>query len=147
MRKTNLVRSSCALFALMSSATIANANTWSGEAELGLVVTTGNTETQSINAKGKVVNERSKWRHTGTIEALNTADDIRTTTEKYLLSGKSDYKFSEFEYFFGMVTYEDDRFSGYEYQATEALGYGRRVIHEPAVTLELEGGLVQDRLK
>lgn len=129
-----------AFFLLASNAAYVNASTWSGEAELGLVVTTGNTETQSINAKTKVINERVKWRHTLIAEALNTADDIRTTSEKYFLSGKSDYKFSEFEYFFGIVTYEDDRFSGYDYQVSEVLGYGRRIIHEPGLTLDIEGG-------
>jgi len=135
-------KSGCAaiLLLLTSNAAYVNASTWSGEAELGLVMTTGNTETQSINAKTKVANEREKWRHTLIAEALNTADNIRTTSEKYFLSGKSDYKFSEFEYFFGIVTYEDDRFSGYEYQVSEVLGYGRRIIHEPRLALDIEGG-------
>jgi len=135
-------KSSCAaaLFLLASNTTYVNASSWSGEAELGLVLTTGNTETQSINAKTKVINERAAWRHTFAATVLNTADDVRTTSEKYFLSGQSDYKFSEFEYFFGIVTYEDDRFSGYDYQVSEVLGYGRRIIHEPSLTLDLEGG-------
>lgn len=113
---------------------------WTGEAELGVVVTSGNTETQTINAKGKVVNESNQWKHTGTLEALNTADDERTTAEKYVLSAKSDYKFSEYKYMFARINYEDDRFSGYDYQVSEALGYGQRVIHEPDLSLDLEGG-------
>jgi len=135
-------KSSCAaaLFLLASNTAYVNASSWSGDAELGLVVTTGNTETQSINAKTKVINERTAWRHTLVATVLNTADDVRTTSEKYFLSGQSDYKFSEFEYLFGIVTYEDDRFSGYDYQVSEVLGYGRRIIHEPSLTLDLEGG-------
>ncbi|VAW85803.1 hypothetical protein MNBD_GAMMA16-2122 [hydrothermal vent metagenome] len=135
-------KSGCAaaLFLLAGNTAYVNASNWSGEAELGLVVTTGNTETQSVNAKTKVINERASWRHTFVATALSTADEIRTTSEKYFLSGQSDYKFSEFDYFFGIVSYEDDRFSGYEYQVSEVLGYGRRVIHEPSLTLDLEGG-------
>lgn len=118
----------------------AQASTWSGEAELGAVVTSGNTETQTVNAKGKLVNEREKWKHTGFVWALNAADDVRTTAERYGVIAKSDYKISEFDYVFINISYEDDRFSGYEYQATESLGYGRRVIHQPNVSLDLEGG-------
>lgn len=113
---------------------------WKGEAELGIVATSGNTETQSIKARAGVVNEREKWRHTGKIEALNTSDATRTTAERYLLSGKSDYKFDEFNYAFGMVNYENDRFTGYDYRVSETVGYGRRIIHHSDLTIDLEVG-------
>jgi len=118
----------------------ANASTWNGEAELGAVVTTGNTETQTLNAKGKLVNDRKKWKHVGMVEALSTSDDVRTTSERYLLSAKSDYKYDEVSYAFVRINYEKDRFSGYDYQVSETLGYGRKIITEPNLTLALEAG-------
>lgn len=39
-----------------------------------------------------------------------------------------------------MINYEDDKFSGYDYRVSEALGYGRRVIDEPTLMLSLEIG-------
>lgn len=113
---------------------------WEGEVEAGLVATSGNTDTQNISAKGKVVNNRDKWRHTGKLEALQSETGNVTTAERYLASGKSDYKLSDIDYLFGAVDYEDDRFSGYDYRATEVLGYGRRVLNTPTMTLELEIG-------
>ncbi len=113
---------------------------WKGSVELGIVTTTGNTDTQTINVKAKAMTERENWRHAMSVEALNASDQSNTTAERYVLNGQSDYKFREFNYFFAMVNYEDDRFSGYDYRVSEALGYGRRVIHKEALTLDLEIG-------
>jgi putative salt-induced outer membrane protein len=77
---------------------------WKAEAELGIVATSGNTETTSVKAHAGVVHEQGKWRHTGKVDALNTSDATRTTGERYALSGKSDYKFDARSYVFGLVT-------------------------------------------
>lgn len=113
---------------------------WEGGVEAGIVMTSGNTDTQNISAKAKVVNNRERWRHTGRLEALQSEDSNVTTAERYLASGKSDYKLNDVSYVFGTVDYEDDRFSGYDYRVTEVLGYGRRVLNTPTMTLELELG-------
>ena len=119
---------------------------WTSSAELGYVLTTGNSETSSVNAKLDVTHEKEKWRNNVHAEAYGAsstdkATNVETTSaERYQLSGKSDYKFTEFNYIFGLVNYDKDRFSGYEYQGTLALGYGRRLLHEDDMTLDLEIG-------
>lgn len=113
---------------------------WKGEAELGLFYTSGNTETDTINAKAKVAREQDKWRHTGDLAALKTSDQTGTTAQRVFIKGQSDYKFSAREYLFGLVTYENDQFSGYDYRFSEAIGYGRRVLERPTMTLDLEAG-------
>lgn len=116
-------------------------STWGGEAELGIVATDGNTETQTISAKAKAINERKKWKHELGFEALNTEDKDTTTAERYSLTGKTNYKLSERDYIFGYANYKDDRFSGYDWRASEAIGYGRHVIAEEDLTLDVEAGL------
>lgn len=113
---------------------------WKGNVEIGYVTTSGNTETESLNAKAKAETEREKWRHTISLEALNSSDQNVTTAERYLLSGQSDYKMGAKNFFYALVSYEDDRFSGYDYRVMESIGYGRRVIGEPKLTLDLEIG-------
>jgi len=118
---------------------------WQGTAEAGAVITKGNTETRTLNGKLGFTNERDKWRHHINLEALKTsgedASDVESTTaERYLAAGKSDYKFGKHSYMFGTLQYEDDRFSGYEYRAIGALGYGQRIINEPHLFLDLEAG-------
>lgn len=111
-----------------------------GEAELGVVSTSGNTQTSSVNAKAKLMYRADDWRHEGRLEALRSRDRSETTAERYLASGKSDYYLTKMDYLFGTLRYEEDRFSGYSYQFSEAVGYGRRVINQETLTLDLEIG-------
>ena len=113
---------------------------WKGEAELGLVNTSGNTKTDNVNLKAKIAKEQGKWRHLAAVAALRTSDDTGTTAQRFELKGQSDYKYSEHEYLFGLANYEDDRFSGYDYRVSEAVGYGRRVLAQSDMTLDLEVG-------
>jgi putative salt-induced outer membrane protein len=117
-----------------------------GEAELGFVSTSGNTETENINAKLKLLKETDNWRHEGNIAALSSSSEDQdtgeasTTAEKYTADAKSERKLSERAYVYGLATYEDDRFSGFDYQATVGAGYGYEVIATENKTLALEIG-------
>ena len=114
--------------------------TWIADLGLGYVKTTGNTETTTIKGDAKAVKEVEKWRHTITAEGLNTTDRDITTAERYFLSGKSDYKFTKYNYIYATATYDNDRFSGFEYRTTLSVGYGRRIIHQPTLSLDGEIG-------
>lgn len=116
------------------------APTWTGGAELGFVITSGNTETQTVNGKVDVTKDLETWRNNAKLEALNTSENEETSAEKYIAAWKSDYKFDDSNFLFVTGQYEDDRFSGYDYQATFALGYGRRVIESDTQLLDLEAG-------
>lgn len=120
---------------------------WSGDAELGYLRTTGNTDTESLHARGKIVNEREMWRHTGTLEITNKQDSGVDTADRWYVTGKSDYNINDASYLFGLLSYEDDAFSGYEYQANAVLGYGYHVIKQDNLTLDLEGGVGARRSK
>ncbi len=124
------------------------ASPWKTTAELGYVVTSGNSETSTINAKIDATHEvkGESWRHNVHAEAFgakttDTATGIETrSAERYQLSGKSDYKFNDTDYAFITLNYDKDRFSGYDYQATLAGGYGKRVINDKDMTLDFEIG-------
>ena len=133
--------------ALLSALTLSPAafaatddSTWGGEAELGMVTTSGNTDTTTANFKGKLENNREQWHHLFTLETLHASSENSNTAERYLLTAKSDYKINDVSYAFGRVSYEDDRFSGFEYRTTETIGYGRHIIREETLKLDLEGG-------
>jgi putative salt-induced outer membrane protein len=119
---------------------------WKSSAELGFINTTGNTETQTTAAKADAVYEIDKWRHTGHAEGYGqkSKDEVTgesvVSAERYELSGKSDYKFTENDYAFGQVKLKKDRFSGFEYEDTVSLGYGRKVIKQEDMELDLEIG-------
>ena len=113
---------------------------WKGAAELGYISTTGNTETETIKAKGSMSVEKDQWRHKTEVTALNSSDQETTTAEKYTFGWQSDYMFSKNNYALGSIDYEDDRFSGYDYRVTETVGLGHRTIDEKDLTLDLEIG-------
>lgn len=139
-KKTLLPWLSLVALAQVSAAEEPVASQWKASAELGYVSTSGNTETETLNAKAMASTERQQWRHKLEVSALKASDETGTTAEKYTVTGQSDFKLKKPNYLFGIVNYEDDKFSGYDYQLSESIGYGRRVIEEPGLSLDLEIG-------
>lgn len=119
---------------------------WTGSLELSYLLKRGNTESDTARANLDAERDTENWRHNGKLEASGERskatpdDDFETTAERYFGSYKIDRKFGEANYIFNVVTAERDRFSGYEYEASYALGYGRRLLQLPAHKLDAEIG-------
>lgn len=142
MTLTSLLLASGSVFAEEKTE---EASPWKISAELGLIKTTGNTVTQTSAGKLDVTYEVEKWRHNGYAEGYGTSTENDegkniVSAERYELRGKSDYKFTELDYAFGLIKLEKDRFSGFEYERTIAAGYGRKVIKQENMELDLEIG-------
>ncbi|MBB5320137.1 DUF481 domain-containing protein [Marinobacter oulmenensis] len=103
------------------------ADNWEGETELGVLVTSGNTK--ETNAKGRVavLHEVETWRNNGELRANYSETDDETTAEKYQGSLETNYKFAKKHYWFLRGAYQDDRFSGYDFESSLTTGYGQRV--------------------
>lgn len=128
------------LLAVASFSAVAETK-WEGEGELGYLLATGNTETESLVSRFKLIYTRERWKHTGQLEAINSSESEERTAESYTAKTESDYSMSEKYYAFGSTRYEDNRFSGYEYQAAGAAGFGVHVIQTEATTFDLRAGL------
>jgi putative salt-induced outer membrane protein len=113
---------------------------WSGEGELGYVRTTGNTDTMSLNAVLGIEHKRKQWEHKARFEVFLSKDSGEISSERYAALFLSNYNLTERRHLFGRVRYEDDRFAGYDYTVSEALGYGISLIKTDTVSLELAGG-------
>lgn len=144
--KLNRLASSLLVTGISCGATLCFAEATKGEAELGFVNTSGNSETQTINAKLKLMKDTEEWAHQATAAVLsNSSEDSATgedstTAERYNLGLQSDKKLDERSSLYALATYEDDRFSGFEFQATLGLGYGYKVVNNDIRTLTLEIG-------
>lgn len=127
-------------------ATGAYAEPLTGEAELGYVQTTGNSETSNINAKLKLVKENEKWTHEANLSALGSSNEDQdtgedeTTAEKYRASIQSDRKLDDRSFLYALSTYEKDRFGAFDYEATAGVGYGYKVVAEEDMKLQFEIG-------
>lgn len=111
---------------------------WEASAELGYVMTSGNSETETLLAEADGKYRYGKFEHIGHIEALNSSQNDERSAEKYMASAQSNYALGEHSYVFGVLTWETDKFSGYDYQASAAIGYGHKLIDEDNRTLSLE---------
>src|SRR5690554_4368938 len=98
-----------------------------GEAELGILLTSGNTEETKVNSRLALKHETPTWRNIGEFSSRYTEADDETTAEEYQAALESDYKFDEQQYWFVRGSWEDDRFSGYDFESTLSTGYGNRV--------------------
>ena len=113
---------------------------WSGSATLGYLATSGNTENSTLNTGIVLGYEIGKWQHTATFKAINSSEEDSTTAEAYDFSFKSERNLTDKDFLFGRVDYRKDRFSGYDNQVSEVVGYGRRLINTDRHSLNAEVG-------
>ncbi|HIC82250.1 MAG TPA: DUF481 domain-containing protein [Kiloniellaceae bacterium] len=113
---------------------------WSGEAELGGIARSGNTENLGVSASAEVIYEAAPWRHilSGSFDYLET----RLATEEQAIEAEYqfNYDLTERTFVYGLTHYEDDRFSGFDYEITASAGLGTRVIDEESMTWTLAAG-------
>ncbi len=114
---------------------------WAGSASLGYLATTGNSENTSVNGAFGISHTGDRWKHALDASAIGAQDADSTTAEAYSLGWKSDLSLGEFNYLFGTVRWQKDKFSGYDQQLTEAIGYGRRLINSDVHILNAEIGV------
>jgi putative salt-induced outer membrane protein YdiY len=100
---------------------------WEGEAELGVLITSGNTEETIVNSRLGLKHEEGRWRNLGEFSSTYSESKEATTAEQYEAMAETNYRFHEQNFWFVRGEYEDDRFSGYDFESSATTGYGNRV--------------------
>ena len=113
---------------------------WSGTATLGYLATSGNTENSTLNTGVTLGYKIGKWQHTATAKAINSSEEDSTTAEAYDFSFKSERNLTDVDFLFGKLDYRKDRFSGFDNQFSQVVGYGRRLINTDKHSLNAEVG-------
>ncbi len=116
------------------------ASEWKGEAAAGLLTTSGNSDTRSINGKFNLEYLTTKWKNRFNATALNNNDEEQSTAERYTVGDQLDYNFNPKNYAFLAVDWEKDRFGGFRERTVQSLGYGHRFLTGPAHLLDAEIG-------
>lgn len=114
-------------FAPLVLAQDASRDDWEGEAELGVLFTSGNNNETDIDGRLALMHEVERWRNRAEFSTLYSESDEETTAEEYEASLETNYKFSNQQFWYLRGAYVDDRFSGYEYRSSATVGYGNRV--------------------
>lgn len=120
------------------------------EGELGFISTTGNTDTTSINAGITANQEFESWSNDYIIEGLYRQETVEgdngedvdvTSAQKFFASAQGNYKLENPDNrLFVFTSYEDDRFSNFNYQATVAAGWNQKLIQNKNHKLEYSIG-------
>ncbi len=113
---------------------------WHGEGEFGLAVTSGNSDTETLNGRLMLANTSDLWRHNLELSTLKVSSSDSTTAERYTFAYKTDRKISDTRYLFGAFRYDNDRFSGFDFQSSLTVGYGRRLFERARSHLDIEAG-------
>ena len=127
---------------------------FAADLELGVLVASGNTEASSFKGKADVRQDLKRWKNQfigeglfaqGQVEVQNqegeSETELQTTAERFFLSAQSDYKLrSEHRGLFVFGSYENDSFSGFEYQSTLAAGYSDRLFNTQRSTFDYSVG-------
>jgi putative salt-induced outer membrane protein len=129
---------------------------WDGMGELGYVSSSGNSRSDSINAKLGFTYEDEEWKHQfgvagyrqrGEVVVLADPNDpssgveeLQLSANRYELSGSAARKLDERNRLYTALRYENDDFAAHEYQATLSVGWGHQLIDDENTKLYFEVG-------
>jgi putative salt-induced outer membrane protein len=120
---------------------------WGSKSQAGFVMARGNTETETANAKFEIDYEVEHWKHSFDSSLLYGRSAEVTTGERWDAKWQTDQKISERSFWFGSLRYEDDRYSGFDYQGTASVGAGRDFIDGDETKLSIQLGVGVRRLR
>ena len=123
---------------------------WDMSAELGMLLTSGNTNSTSILGKVTASHEWKNWRFNYDLNTLLKRDEkydeelqeerLKTTAERYHLLAQGDYKITEHDAIFALYEYTDDRFASYTEYIAAVVGYSFRALNRQDMKLDLSIG-------
>lgn len=118
-----------------------------GDAEFGFILTRGNTDSTSFKLRTNIYQDFTNWRNQFKFDSLYRRDKDQTTGEQNVSaqrlfgSAQTNYKVGdENASLFLYGDYDYDIFSGLEYKATIATGYGNRVFRGAKNTVDIDIG-------
>jgi putative salt-induced outer membrane protein len=114
---------------------------FSGKGQVGYVMSRGNSDTDAANAKIDLFLLTPQWKHAFTLEGLFGRSGQVTSSERWDTRLQSDYTINPSLFAFGALSYEDDRFSGFQYQASATAGLGYKFFDSSSTKLSVQAGV------
>ena len=130
------------------SAQTATSQWLTGTAELGYVSTSGNSESNNINAKLSLARETKSWLHSLKLAGIGASSEVsnngvsnsQRSAEKYNFEYQADRKLDETKSLYAFANYEKDRFSGFDEQSAVGVGYGHKVLNKLTQQMQIDIG-------
>jgi putative salt-induced outer membrane protein len=114
---------------------------WTGKGEVGIALASGNTDSQTANARVAVRQKLDSWEYTGTFAVLYVRNEGDTTARRWELGSEGRYSFTQKTFVFGGGRYEQDHFSGFDHQGVINMGVGHRFFDSEATKLSVQAGV------
>jgi len=114
---------------------------------LGVVNTTGNTESFAGNLRLEFIKTTETWTHRFGATALFTSEDGVQDNERYTAELQSNRNLNEKSWIFGSYRYDADKFGSYDPSQTLTAGYGRDLMKSEKHHLKGEIGAGYRSLK
>jgi putative salt-induced outer membrane protein len=114
---------------------------WTGKGQAGFVGTQGNTDAKALNAAIDMALMEDPWGHTLHFSGLYSRSADITSAERWDAGWQSNYAINTQVFGFGSLRYEHDLFSGFQFQASGALGLGYKIIDDSATKLSGQVGV------
>lgn len=140
MRLIKLNAAAISLAAIGFAAGPAHAD-WTGKGEAGLVSASGNTDSKTVSAKLGATDVDGDWKHQFDLSVLRASTSGVKSAERYTLGEQSNYKLDLHSFVFGAVDYQNDKFSGFLYQADVTGGYGYQFYDTKKIKLSTQVGV------
>ncbi|MCG7543711.1 DUF481 domain-containing protein [Pseudoalteromonas sp. MM17-2] len=133
-----------------TSAVASEKKTWEANAELGAIITSGNTETTTFKGALNVKHNLENWNNEYKLDGIYKEDEVEKdngtkvterTNEKYFASAQGNYKLNEENaHLFVYGSYLSDYFGAYRQEAVISGGYGLRLLDTDTMVLNAEIG-------
>jgi len=122
-------------------------HTWLGKGQGGLLVSSGNSVSESLNAKLDLARIDGNWKNVVYVGGLYGKSSGILNGERLEGRYELDRKISDDLYGFGALAATKDLFSGFNYQANAAAGLGIKIINSAATKLDAQLGIGYQRLQ
>jgi putative salt-induced outer membrane protein len=117
------------------------------KAQVGYVSSHGDTDAQTANAKLEVILNSELWKHDLQLAGLYGQSNNIVSAEMFDAQWQSNYNFTDRLFGFGALHYDDDKFSGFQYQETISTGAGYSLVKLQDATLDVQVGVGYRRLR
>jgi putative salt-induced outer membrane protein len=116
-------------------------NVWTGKGQAGYTSSSGNSEGKSANAALDMAYLDDPWKHAFHLGGLYGQSGGIVSAERWDTSWQTNYDLTANLYTFGLLTYQHDLFSGFNYQASASTGLGYKIIATPTTQLDAQVGV------
>lgn len=113
---------------------------WSGRAELGGFISTGNSESEGVSAALALTRNGLDWRQKFKAQLDYQRSMGVTSREHYMAAWEPNWKVDDRSYVYGSAQFESDRFLGYTTRYSVSTGAGYSALKGSRLKLDLELG-------